>query len=57
LAKVGNTTFEALWNINTWLFIILFGLVSLLLFYLIDRAGLRRNDPMGESEEATVSES
>jgi hypothetical protein len=57
LAKVGNTTFEALWNINTWLFIILFGLISLLLFYLIDRAGLRRNDPMGESEEATVSES
>jgi hypothetical protein len=57
LAKVGNTTFEALWNINTWLFIILFGLISLLLFYLIDRAGLSRKDRMSEEPETTGSES
>jgi hypothetical protein len=54
---MGNTTFEALWNINTWLFIILFGFISLLLFYLIDRAGLHRKDPMDQSEEVTISES
>jgi hypothetical protein len=55
---VGNTTFEALWNINTWLFIILFGLISLLLFYAIDRAGLSRKDRMlSEEAEATCSES
>jgi len=46
-----------LWNINTWLFIILFGLISLLLFYLIDRAGLIRKDRMLESEDAASSES
>ncbi|OGO18385.1 MAG: hypothetical protein A2Z14_15570 [Chloroflexi bacterium RBG_16_48_8] len=57
LAKVGNTTFEVLWNINTWLFIILFGLISLLLFYLIDRAGLYRKDRMSEDGKPTGLES
>jgi hypothetical protein len=57
LANSGNTTFEALWNINTWLFIILFSLMSLLLFYLIDRAGLSRKDRMVESEDAASLES
>jgi hypothetical protein len=56
LAKVGNTTFEQLWNINTWLFIILFGLISLLLFYLIDRAGLIRKDRMLENKDSASSE-
>lgn len=50
LAKAGNVTFEAIWNINSWLFIILFGLISLLLFYLIDRAGLQRKETMSADE-------
>jgi hypothetical protein len=57
LANAGNTTFEILWDINTWLFIILFSLVSLLLFYLIDRSGFHRKDQMGEGEEVAGSES
>jgi hypothetical protein len=44
LAEVGSVTFGALWNINTWLFILLFALISLLLFYAIDRGGLSRSD-------------
>lgn len=31
-----------LWNINWYLLIILFALISLLLFYLIDRVGMFR---------------
>ncbi len=33
-----------LWNINPYLTALAFGLMSLLLFYLIDRAGLQRKD-------------
>ncbi len=33
-----------LWNVNPFLVIILFTLISLLLFYLIDRAGMHRKD-------------
>lgn len=44
LANAGNTTFEALWNINIWLFITLFTMISLVLFYAIDRAGASRRD-------------
>jgi hypothetical protein len=31
-----------LWNLNPFLFILTFGLMSLLLFYLIDRVGWQR---------------
>jgi len=31
-----------LWNLNSFLFITLFTLVTLLLFYLIDRLGMQR---------------
>lgn len=31
-----------LWNINSFLFVLLFALVTLLLFYMIDRMGLQR---------------
>jgi len=49
LANYGNTTFAALWNINIWLFITVFGLMALFLFYLIDH-GLFRKDKLADSE-------
>ena len=42
LAKIGNVVMPDLWNINSFLFILLFTLITLLLFYLIDRAGWQR---------------
>jgi uncharacterized protein len=44
IAKLGNVVMPDLWNLSPFLFIILFTLISLLLFYLIDRAGLHRKD-------------
>jgi len=31
-----------MWNLNSFLFILLFTLITLLLFYLIDRMGMQR---------------
>ncbi len=42
IAKLGNVVMPDLWNIAPFLFILLFTLVTLLLFYLIDRAGMQR---------------
>jgi uncharacterized protein len=42
LANFGNVVLPDLWNLNPYLFVVLFTLMSLLLFYLIDRAGLSR---------------
>lgn len=50
LADYGNTTFAAVWNLNVWLVITVFVLMSLLLFYLIDRAGLHRKDSLQDAE-------
>ena len=47
IANYGNVVLSQLWNLNVWLVIIVFGLMSLLLFYLIDRAGLHRKEKMG----------
>ncbi len=33
-----------LWNLNSFLFITLFMLITLLLFYLIDRMGMQRKE-------------
>jgi hypothetical protein len=44
IAQVGNVVMPDLWNLSPFLFILLFGLITLLLFYLIDRAGLHRKD-------------
>jgi hypothetical protein len=49
-ANLGGTLIPDLWNINPYLFVLAFSLVSLLLFYLIDRAGLQRK-PDKEDEE------
>ena len=42
LANAGNVVLPDLWNLNPYLVVILFALISLLLFYLIDRAGMQR---------------
>ncbi|MBC6938565.1 MAG: hypothetical protein DYG87_05760 [Anaerolineae bacterium CFX3] len=44
LANYGNAVIPELWNVSPFLFILLFSLISLLLFYLIDRAGWQRKD-------------
>ncbi len=53
IANYGNTVFSQLWNLNVWLFIVVFGLMSVLLFYLIDRAGLQRREKMDDGRQAT----
>ncbi len=42
LANYGNVVLPDLWNLNPYLTVLLFGLISVLLFYLIDRSGLYR---------------
>jgi hypothetical protein len=44
IANYGNTTIPELWNVSSFLFIVLFGLMALLLFYLIDRVGWQRKE-------------
>jgi len=44
IANLGNVNMPDLWNLNPFLFILMFGLMSLLLFYLIDRVGWQRKD-------------
>jgi hypothetical protein len=44
IANYGNVVIPDLWNVSAFLFITLFTLISLLLFYLIDRAGLKRKE-------------
>ena len=46
IANYGNITMPDSWNVSPFLFILLFGLMSLLLFYLIDRAGWQRKEMM-----------
>jgi hypothetical protein len=46
IAKLGNVVMPDLWNLNPYLFILLFILITLFLFYLIDRAGLFRKKPL-----------
>jgi hypothetical protein len=44
IANYGNVSMPELWNVSPFLFILLFGLISLFLFYMIDRAGWQRKD-------------
>jgi len=44
IANYGNTNMPDLWHVSPFLFILLFALMSLLLFYLIDRAGWQRTE-------------
>jgi hypothetical protein len=42
IASYGNVVLPDLWNLNPYLVVLLFGLIAVLLFYLIDRAGMFR---------------
>ena len=44
LANVGNVVLPDLWNLNSALLVVLFALMAVFLFYLIDRAGLQRKE-------------
>ena len=44
LANYGNVVLPGLWNLDPYLTVLAFALMALLLFYLIDRAGLQRKD-------------
>jgi hypothetical protein len=44
IASYGNVILPELWNISTFLFIVLFALIAVFLFYLIERAGLIRKE-------------
>ncbi|KAF0108120.1 MAG: YeeE/YedE family protein [Anaerolineaceae bacterium] len=50
LANLGSVVMPDLWNINPYLTILAFALMSLLLFYLIDRAGMKRKDKNEEDK-------
>jgi hypothetical protein len=42
IAKYGNVVMPDIWNLNPYLFVLLFGMITVFLFYLIDRSGLYR---------------
>ena len=42
IANLGPTVMPDLWKINWYLLVILFAMISMLLFYLIDRVGMFR---------------
>lgn len=42
IANLGGVVIPDLWNLNPYLTVITFGLMALLLFYLIDRMGMQR---------------
>jgi hypothetical protein len=42
ITPVGNVNMPDLWNVSPFLFILMFALMSLLLFYLIERVGWQR---------------
>ncbi len=44
IANYGNVVLPDLWKVDPFRFILFFALLSLLLFYLIDRAGLQRKE-------------
>jgi hypothetical protein len=48
IANYGSTIMPDLWQVSAALVIIFFTLISLLLFYLIDRAHMQRKDKLAE---------
>jgi uncharacterized membrane protein YedE/YeeE len=44
IANVGNVVIPDLWNLSPFLAVVFFALMSLFLFYLIDRVGLQRKN-------------
>jgi len=52
LANLGSVVMPDLWNINPYLTVLVFTLMSLLLFYLIDRVGWQRKDKLENEIES-----
>jgi hypothetical protein len=52
IANLGSVVIPDLWKINPYLTVLAFALLSLFLFYLIDRVGMQRK----EKEENTDKE-
>ena len=46
IAQVGNVVIPDIWNISPFLTVVFFALLSIFLFYLIDRVGLQRKNKM-----------
>jgi uncharacterized protein len=44
VANLGNIVIPDMWNLNPYLTVLIFALIAVFLFYLIDRAGLQRKD-------------
>jgi hypothetical protein len=51
LANLGSVVMPDLWNINPYLTVLAFSLMALLLFYLIDRAGMQRKEKEEEKKD------
>jgi hypothetical protein len=51
LANFGNTVLPELWNLNPYLTVLTFSLMAVVLFYLIDRAGLQRKEKNKDEDE------
>jgi hypothetical protein len=49
IANLGNVVIPDLLNLNPYLAVIAFDLMALLLFYLIERAGLQRKEKLDQS--------
>ena len=47
IANYGNVVIPDLWNLNPYLAVFVFALMALVLFYLIDRAGMQRKNKKG----------
>jgi len=51
IANLGTVTMPELWNLSPFLTVLAFSLLSLILFYLIDRMGLQRKEKDPDQEE------
>ena len=51
LANLGSVVMPDLWNLNPYLTVLAFSLMALLLFYLIDRAGMQRKEKEEKEEK------
>ena len=51
IANLGTVTMPELWNLSPFLTVLAFSLLSLILFYLIDRMGLQRKEKNTDQEE------
>ncbi|TSA47425.1 MAG: hypothetical protein D4R46_01130 [Chloroflexi bacterium] len=51
IANLGNVVIPGLWNLNPYLSVLVFSLMALILFYLIDRAGLQRKEKYEDEDK------